>query len=71
MAYDMGERRIEADTHNTLGELVPATGDRAAALTHHQAALTLATEIGDPYQQDRAQAGVHEATNATMSTQGR
>jgi tetratricopeptide (TPR) repeat protein/transcriptional regulator with XRE-family HTH domain len=71
LARDMGKRRIEADTHNTLGELNLATGNHSAALHHHQTALTLATEIGDPHQQDRAQAGVHEATNATMSTQGR
>jgi tetratricopeptide (TPR) repeat protein/transcriptional regulator with XRE-family HTH domain len=71
LARNMGKRRVEADTHNTLGELARTTNDHATALTHHQTALTLATEIGDPHQQDRAQAGVAQATNATMSTQGR
>jgi tetratricopeptide (TPR) repeat protein len=71
LAQDMGKRRVAAGTHNTLGDLAQTTGDQVAALHHHQTALTLATEIGDPHQQDRAQAGVAKATNATMSTQGR
>lgn len=50
---------------NGAGEILLATGQHAQALTSHQAALALASQTGDRYEQARAHHGLARACHAT------
>ncbi|BEL12766.1 hypothetical protein Q0Z83_109570 [Actinoplanes sichuanensis] len=54
----LGERAGEADAGNSLGEALTAAGRFGPARAHHRSALTLATEIGDHHQRERALRGL-------------
>jgi DNA-binding SARP family transcriptional activator/Tfp pilus assembly protein PilF len=60
---ETGHRYGEASVLNGLGEALHAAG-RPDALTHHRAALRIATETGDQDEQDRATAAI-----ATLTTE--
>jgi tetratricopeptide (TPR) repeat protein len=60
----MGDRSGEADTLNSLGEVLIATGQLDGAHTRHAAAFELARPIGDKYQQARALGGLGRAYHA-------
>jgi tetratricopeptide (TPR) repeat protein len=47
-----------ANTLNSLGELLLVTGQPAGATGHYTAALDLAVQAGEKYEQARAHAGV-------------
>jgi len=50
---------------NGVGETYHATGHHEQAHAHHAAALTLATELGDRYEQARAHNGLARTHHAT------
>lgn len=54
----LGERAGEIRATNSLGEVLTMTGRPGDARQEHQAALTLAIEIGDRYEWARAHAGL-------------
>lgn len=49
------------ETLHGLGRLSSADGDPAAALTHHQDALTIATAVTQPRDQTRSHEGIAAA----------
>ena len=54
----LGERAGEANAGNSLGEALAAAGKLDQARAHHTSAFSLAAEIGDHHQQDRARRGL-------------
>ncbi|MEV6596800.1 tetratricopeptide repeat protein [Actinoplanes sp. NPDC051346] len=54
----LGERAGEANAGNSLGEALAASGHVQQARAYHEAALTLAAEIGDHHQRERAVRGL-------------
>jgi len=54
----------EAEALNGLGEIQLAVGQPGKARAQHAAALELAGQVGDPYQQARAHAGLASACHA-------
>ncbi|MGH3803502.1 MAG: tetratricopeptide repeat protein, partial [Pseudonocardiaceae bacterium] len=53
---------------NNLGEMRQVTGQLREALIQHTAALTLATQIGDRYEQARAHNGLAQTHLATRDS---
>jgi hypothetical protein len=58
MIREIGDRDMEADALNGLGEVFLETGEAGQARVHHAAALRLASETGAPRQQARAHSGL-------------
>ena len=66
----LGSRSGEADTLNSLGEVLLATSQPDRARHEHAAALGLATQTGDKYQQARAHHGLGHACHADCDPAG-
>jgi tetratricopeptide (TPR) repeat protein len=63
---EIGDRvGYEAETLNSVGETHHATGYHEQAHVHHNAALTLASQTGDRYEQARAHHGIAHTHHAT------
>ncbi|GGQ82844.1 XRE family transcriptional regulator [Couchioplanes caeruleus subsp. azureus] len=63
----LGERAGEANAGNSLGEALAASGQVHQARAYHEAALTLAAEIGDHHQRERAVRGLSSTGRPTSS----
>jgi tetratricopeptide (TPR) repeat protein len=62
---ELGSRSGEADALNSLGEVLVATGRRHHGRAEYAAALGLAAQTGDKYQQARAHRGLGQACRAS------
>ncbi|WP_424535084.1 tetratricopeptide repeat protein [Sphaerisporangium viridialbum] len=58
---DIGDRRSEAHTLNSIGSCYASVGHDVQALIHHQKALHLSTELSERQQQARALLGIGDA----------
>jgi tetratricopeptide (TPR) repeat protein len=61
ISREIGERSVEAEILNALGETLLALGRPREALASHQAALAVASQIGHLPELARAEAGVAAA----------
>jgi hypothetical protein len=61
IAQETANRDAEAVALNESGTLDCAAGSPSAALGHHQAALVISQEVGDPYEQARSHHGCAQA----------
>ena len=61
---EIGDRTGEAEALNGVGEILLSAGRPDEARVEHAAALTLASQIGDAYEQARAHAGLGAALSA-------
>ncbi|MFJ6669674.1 BTAD domain-containing putative transcriptional regulator [Actinosynnema sp. NPDC091369] len=59
-----GNRDLEAEVLDTLGELATAAGDPDRAVDHHQEALALTRRTGDRHEEARAHDGLARAYEA-------
>jgi tetratricopeptide (TPR) repeat protein len=64
MFREMGDRSSEAETLNSLGDVLLATGQPGDARAQHAAALGLAGQVGDRYEQARAHYGLARVCDA-------
>ncbi|WP_367132333.1 BTAD domain-containing putative transcriptional regulator [Saccharothrix sp. HUAS TT1] len=59
-----GNRDLECEVHDSLGELATAEGDPRRAVDHHHRALALTRHTGDRHEEARAHAGLAGAYDA-------
>jgi DNA-binding SARP family transcriptional activator/tetratricopeptide (TPR) repeat protein len=64
IARESSDRNYEYEARQGLGRLRYATGNPAAAIAHHDNALALADELGQPVDQARAHDGLARAHDA-------
>ncbi|MEU4740882.1 BTAD domain-containing putative transcriptional regulator [Actinosynnema sp. NPDC023658] len=59
-----GNRDLESEVHDTLGELATVEGDPVTAVDHHRRALALTRRTGDRHEESRAHTGLARAYEA-------